>query len=85
MAPYLPRAVEAQRESKYVELEEQFDPTNDGDWLELTKDLAAIANVDGGVVVIGVRNDGSSSGADVRPVLALDGANHLQQARQLPR
>ena len=40
----------------------------------MTKDLAAIANVGGGVIVIGARSDGSASGVDVRPVLALDGA-----------
>ena len=71
---YLPRAAEAKRESKYTEFKEQFDPTNDGEWLELIKDIVAIANIGGGVIVIGVRNDGSASGADIRAVLALDGA-----------
>lgn len=71
---FLPRAVEAKRESKYVEFKEQLDPANEGEWLELTKDLAAIANIGGGVIVIGVRNDGSVPGTDVRAVLALDGA-----------
>ena len=71
---YLPRAAEARRESKYVEFKEQFDPTSDGEWLELTKDLVAIANVGGGVIVVGVRNDGSLSGVDIRPTLTLDGA-----------
>lgn len=72
---FLGRAAEARRESKLVEFKEQFDPANEGEWLELIKDIAAIANVGGGVIVIGVRNDGSASGADVRPVLALDSAN----------
>jgi hypothetical protein len=71
---YLPRAAEARRESKYVEFKTEFDPSNDGEWLELLKDMVAIANGGGGVIVIGVRNDGSASGADVCPVLALDGA-----------
>jgi hypothetical protein len=72
---FLLRAAEARRESKLVEFKERFDPGNDGEWLELTKDIAAIANVGGGVIVIGVRNDGAASGADVRPVLTIDGAN----------
>lgn len=72
---FLGRAAEARRESKLIEFKEQFDPANDGEWLELIKDIAAIANIGGGVIVIGVRNDGSASGADVRPVLALDSAN----------
>lgn len=72
---FLGRAAEARRESKLVEFKEQFDPANDGEWLELIKDITAIANIGGGVIVIGVRNDGSASGADIRPVLALDSAN----------
>jgi hypothetical protein len=71
---YLSRAAVAKRESKYVEFKEQLDPADDGEWLEVTKDLAAIANTGGGVIVIGVRNDGSLSGLDVTTVLALDNA-----------
>jgi Schlafen, AlbA_2 len=71
---YVPKAGAAKRESRYVEFKERFDTAIDGEWLELFKDMVAIANIGGGVIVIGVRNDGSPSGADVRRVLALDGA-----------
>jgi Schlafen, AlbA_2 len=71
---FLPRATEAKRESKYVEFKEEFDPATDGEWLELIKDIVAIANIGGGVIVIGLRNDGSLSGANMQAVLALDGA-----------
>lgn len=71
---FLTKAASAKRESKYVEFKAQFDTTNDGEWLELLKDMVAIANIGGGVIVIGVGNDGSSSGADLQGVLALDGA-----------
>lgn len=71
---HLGRARDAKRESKRVEFKEQFDPSVEGEWIELIKDFAAIANSGGGVVVVGVANDGSSSGADVGAVLALDGA-----------
>jgi Putative DNA-binding domain len=70
----LGRAKDAQRDSKFVEFKERFDPRSDGEWIELIKDLAAIANSGGGVVVIGVKNGGAHSGEDVRPVLELDGA-----------
>jgi len=70
----LEKAASARRESKYVEFKEQFDTTSDAEWLELLKDMVAIANVGGGVIVVGVRNDGAPSGADVQAVLALDGA-----------
>ena len=72
---FLLRAAEARRESKFVEFKGQLDPAKEGEWLELTKDLAAIANVGGGVIVIGVESDGSASHSDVRAALALDGAN----------
>jgi hypothetical protein len=38
-----------------VEFKEQFDTGDDGGWLELTKDFAAIANIGGGVIVVGVQ------------------------------
>jgi hypothetical protein len=68
------RALAAKRESKYVDFKERFDPDSDGEWCELLKDFAAIANVGGGIVVIGIRNNGTSSGADVHSVLELDSA-----------
>jgi hypothetical protein len=71
---FLERAREAKRESKFVEFKEKFDPADDGEWIELIKDFVALANTGGGVIVIGLRNDGSASGSDIRPVLALDGA-----------
>jgi hypothetical protein len=71
---FLARAAEAKRESEHVAFKDHFDSGVEDDWVELIKDVAAIANSGGGVVVIGVNNDGSASGADVRPVLALDDA-----------
>ena len=71
---YFTRATEARRESKHVEFKERFDPAGDGEWCELIKDLVALANVGGGVIVVGVKNDGSPAGTDARSVLTLDGA-----------
>jgi hypothetical protein len=71
---FLERAAEAKRESKYVEFKEQFDLSVEGERIELLKDFVAIANSGGGVVIVGVANDSSPSGADVQAVLALDGA-----------
>ena len=70
----LVKARSARRESKYVEFKERFDPTSTGEWCELLKDSVAIANGGGGVVVIGVRNNGTASGHDLKPVLELDPA-----------
>ena len=49
---YLNRAAEAKRSSKRVELVERFDPQEPGLWLELVRDVAALANSGGGVVVL---------------------------------
>jgi hypothetical protein len=70
----LGRARDAKRESKSVEFKEKFDPTNEGEWIELVKDFVAIANSGGGVVVVGVRDNGRSSGESVQAVLDLDAA-----------
>lgn len=79
---FLVRATVGRRELRYLEFKEQFDPKSDGEWLELIKDLVAISNIGGGVVVIGLRNDGSLSGANVQPVLALDSATICDKLRR---
>ena len=48
----LKRGTEAKRSSKRVALKEDFDSGDPGDWLELVRDVAAIANSGGGVVVV---------------------------------
>jgi hypothetical protein len=48
----LERARTAKRASKYVALRAAFDAADDGDWEELVRDLAALANSGGGVVVV---------------------------------
>jgi hypothetical protein len=48
----LKRAATAKRSSKRVALKEDFDSGAPRDWLELVRDVAAIANSGGGVVVV---------------------------------
>jgi len=50
---FVKRAAEAKRSSKRVELKESFDPSSSGAQLELVRDVAAMANSGGGVVVLG--------------------------------
>ena len=52
-----------------------FDPGDSGAWLELVKDLVAVANSGGGTILIGLNDDGSPSGADVSAALGLDPAD----------
>jgi hypothetical protein len=69
------KATQASRESKYVEFKEGFDCTADGDWCEVIKDMIAIANSGGGLIVVGVDNHGDPVGFDVAPILAFDPAD----------
>jgi EC042_2821-lke REase len=49
---FLSRAAEARRSSKRVALREGFEARASGDWLELVRDVASLANSGGGVVVL---------------------------------
>src|SRR5437867_2859452 len=69
------RAQAAKRESKYIDFKERFDPGSAGEWCELLKDFAAIANSGGGIIIVGLLNSGVPSGVNVRPVLDLDPAS----------
>lgn len=64
----------ASRESKALDFKDRFDPNSAAEWIELLKDVAAMANSGGGIIVIGAKNNGDASGADVGPILALDPA-----------
>ena len=68
------RALNAKRESKYVEFKERFDPSSAGDWCEVIKDIAAIANSGGGIIVFGLDNVGNPTRD------SLDALSHLDPA-----
>lgn len=68
------RAEEAKRESKYVDFKVSFDPSSQGEWCELTKDIVAMANSGGGVLIIGADNAGIPTGFDIGSLLTLDPA-----------
>ena len=44
MKDLLAKAPEAQRESKYIDFKEMFDPDLARDWVEIVKDIVAMAN-----------------------------------------
>lgn len=74
MTDAIDKAIKARRESKYVEFKESFDLQSKGDWCELIKDIVAMANSGGGIILIGIANNGLHSGADVADVINLDNA-----------
>jgi predicted HTH transcriptional regulator len=74
MDSILQKGLTAKRESKYVEFKEEFDPTSAEAMCELIKDMVAVANSGGGVIIIGLRSNGTATGSDVSGVLGLDPA-----------
>lgn len=72
MEDLIQRALQAKRESKHIEFKSAFDPSSAQDWCELIKDIVAIVNTGGGVIIFGVDNFGNPCGFDVQPVLQID-------------
>ncbi len=67
-------ATEATTESQRIDFKREFDPSSTVDFLQLVKDVIAMANSGGGCLIVGVNDDGTSSGADVSALLSLDPA-----------
>jgi predicted HTH transcriptional regulator len=74
MTDLITKALTAKRESKHVEFKQSFDPISPGEWCELIKDIAAIANSGGGIVVFGLDNLGVPTGGSLDAVAKLDPA-----------
>jgi len=72
MRKNLERALAARRESRRVEFKETFDPGSDRDWCEVTKDIVAIANSGGGVILFGVNNAGQPAGGELSSLYSPD-------------
>jgi len=73
--------LKAKRESRHLDFKSTFDPSNPREMLELLKDLVAMANSGGGVIAIGLENDGSPSRANTQAILNLDPAKIADQVR----
>ena len=80
MSDFIERARSTNRESKQIEFKCGFDPSSAGEWCEVLKDIAAIANSGGGIIVFGVNDDGSLSGLNVDAISAIDLADQIGRA-----
>jgi len=74
MKNLIQRALVAKRESKYIDFKSRLDFSEPHSWCEIVKDIIAMANSGGGVLVIGLDNKGNPTGFDPAPVLDLDEA-----------
>ena len=65
-------ALQRTTESDSVEFKSSFDPSSNADWLEVIKDIVAIANSGGGIILFGLNDDGCVSDSDVSMVADID-------------
>lgn len=70
---------ETGNESKIVDFKGKIDFSLPHDRCEIIKDIVAMANSGGGHILIGVNDDGTLSGFDITPILALDPAKITDQ------
>ena len=68
------RALSAVAEDGFLDFKRAFNPASSEEWLEIIKDIVAMANSGGGVILIGVNNNGSPSDFDIDCVLSIDPA-----------
>lgn len=71
----LQEALSADRETRTIEFKEGFDPSDRRSLCETLKDILALANSGGGVIVVGVDNTGRPVGGDVKRLLDTDPAD----------
>jgi schlafen family protein len=74
MPQLVDRALAARRESRRIEFKSAFDAGSTQYWCEIVKDIVAIANSGGGVILFGVDNSGRPTGGDVTSLLEIDPA-----------
>ncbi|MBU4011981.1 MAG: ATP-binding protein [Proteobacteria bacterium] len=75
MPDLIQRSLSAKRESKYIEFKQGFDPNSPGEWCELIKDIVAIANSGGGIIIFGLDNTGIPTGNPVDSIAGIDPAD----------
>jgi predicted HTH transcriptional regulator len=84
MSDLIEKACSARRETKQIEFKCRFDPASNGEWCEVIKDIVAIANSGGGIVVFGVNDDGSLSGLALDAISRIDPADLSVRSRNTP-
>lgn len=70
----LDRAITSTTETAEIEFKNPFDTSSKGEWLEILKDLLALANSGGGALAFGLDDNGDPSGEDVGPIAEFDPA-----------
>lgn len=74
MGKLVDKALSAPKESGIVDFKTELDFSAPHTWCELTKDILAMANSGGGVILVGVDDSGKPCGGNLDPILILDPA-----------
>lgn len=74
-ADLVQKALTAARESKHIEFKEEFDPASAGEWCEVIKDIVAISNSGGGIIVFGLDDSGKTAKTSLAGLAAIDPAD----------
>ncbi|MBX7259947.1 MAG: putative DNA binding domain-containing protein [Candidatus Hydrogenedentes bacterium] len=82
MDDIIQRALSVDRESAEVDFKQAFDVNSTGSWCEIVKDIVAMANSGGGVVILGLCDDGSPSPQDCSQALKIDPAVVADKVRK---
>lgn len=75
METLLEAALNSQAESTNIEFKSGFDTSSNQDWCEIIKDIVAIANSGGGIIIFGVDDLGEPNGNDVSSIWKIDPAD----------
>ena len=78
----LEEALYATKESANTEFKQTFDLSSIQEWVEVVKDIVAIANSGGGTVLFGVDNSGEPTARSVEAILQLDPAEVTNKVRK---
>jgi hypothetical protein len=62
------------KEGRQIEFKEHFDPSSAVDWSNIIKDIVAIANSGGGMILFGIADDGQPSAFNRQIILDIDPA-----------
>jgi hypothetical protein len=75
MTDIISKALAATSESKHIEFKQSFDPNSQANWCEVVKDIVAIANSGGGLMIFGLTSSGEPSGESVEGIRNADPAD----------
>ena len=68
------KALSLSKETDEVEFKRRFDTNSTRDWCEIIKDIVAMANSGGGIIIFGLKNNGSISNSNLSDLVELDPA-----------